>query len=187
MKKYGQYEEKIIQICKQEFGFSVKEVLDSLKEGIERNVLKKVYKNNKSSYRILKELVVEDKQDVVRGKEGEKNICNSISYGTEEATTTTINMGSQTDMISFREFQDFKAEVQQEIAKLRRDFNYKVNQISPSKVSVFDSGVVLGPDDSNQNGDASKSIGNVEMSDFIITLLKDRISLLEQQFIEKMQ
>ena len=110
MKKDGQYEEKIIQICKQEFGFSVKEVLDSLKEGIERNVLKKVYKNNKSSYRILKELVVEDKQDVVRGKEGEKNICNSISYGTEEATTTTINMGSQTDMISSREFQDFKAE-----------------------------------------------------------------------------
>ena len=169
MKKDGQYEEKIIQICKQEFGFSVKEVLDSLKEGIERNVLKKVYKNNKSSYRILKELVVEDKQDVVRGKESEKNICNSISYGTEEAATTTINMGSQTDMISFREFQDFKAEVQQEIAKLRRDFNYKVNQISPSKVSVFDSSVVLGPDDSNQNGDASKSIGNVEMSDFIIT------------------
>ena len=42
MKKDGQYEEKIIQICKKEFGFSVKEVLDSLKEGIERNVLKKV-------------------------------------------------------------------------------------------------------------------------------------------------
>ena len=62
-----------------------------------------------------------------------------------------------------------------------------MNQISPSKVSVFDSSVVLGPDDSNQNGDASKSIGNAEMSDFIITLLKDRISLLEQQFIEKMQ
>ena len=157
MKKYGQYEEKIIQICKQEFGFSVKEVLDSLKEGIERNVLKKVYKNNKSSYRILKELVVEDKQDVVRGKEGEKNICNSISYGTEEATTTTITMGSQTDMISSREFQDFKAEVQQEIAKLRRDFNYKVNQTSPSKVSVFDSSVVLGSDDSNQNAYVSQN------------------------------
>ena len=55
-------------------------------------------------------------------------------------------------MISSREFQDFKAEVQQEIAKLRRDFNYKVNQTSPSKVSVFDSSVVLGSDDENQNG-----------------------------------
>ena len=32
MKKDGQQEEKIIQICKQEFGLSEKEVLDSLKE-----------------------------------------------------------------------------------------------------------------------------------------------------------
>ena len=61
-------------------------------------------------------------------------------------------MGSQTDMISSREFQDFEAEVQQEIAKLRRDFNYKVNQTSPSKASVVDSSVVLGSDDENQNG-----------------------------------
>ena len=78
-------------------------------------------------------------------------------------------------MISSREFQDFKAEVQQEIAKLRRDFNDKVNQTSSSKVSVFDSSVVLGSDDSNQNGDVSKSIDNIEKSDFIITLVKDRI------------
>ena len=77
--------------------------------------------------------------------------------GLEEVTTTTINMGSQTDMISSREFQDFKAEVQQEIAKLRRDFNYKVNQTSPSKVSVFDSSVVLGSDDSNQNAYVSQN------------------------------
>ena len=40
-------------------------------------------------------------------------------------------MGSQTEiMISSREFQDFKTEVQQEIVKLTRDFNYKVSQIS---------------------------------------------------------
>ena len=49
---------------------------------------------------MLKDLVVEDKEGVVRGSEREKNICNSISYGTEEVTATTINMGSQTDMIS---------------------------------------------------------------------------------------
>ena len=77
MKKDGQYQEKTIQICEQEFGLSKQEVLDSLKEGIERNVLRKVYKNNKSSYRMLKDSVV------VRGSEGEKNICNSICYGTE--------------------------------------------------------------------------------------------------------
>ena len=32
MKKDGQQEEKIIQICEQEFGLSEKEILDSLKE-----------------------------------------------------------------------------------------------------------------------------------------------------------
>ena len=47
-----QYEEQIIQICKQGFGLSVKEVFDSLKEGFERNVFKKVYENNKSQYKM---------------------------------------------------------------------------------------------------------------------------------------
>ena len=55
------------------------------------------------------------------------------------------------------------------------------------EVSVFDSSVVLGLDDSNQNEDVSKSIDNIEISDSIITLLKDRISLLGKQLIEKMQ
>ena len=45
-------------------------------------MLKKVYKNSKYSSRMLKDLVV-DKEGVVRGSEGEKNICNSICYGTE--------------------------------------------------------------------------------------------------------
>ena len=88
-----------------------------------------------------------------------------------------VNMGGQTDMISSRESQDFKAEFQQEIAKLRRDFNYKVNQTSPSKVLVFDSSVVLGSADSNQNRDVSKNIDNIEKSGFNITLLKGRNSI----------
>ena len=37
-------------------------------------MLKKVYKNNKSSYRMLKDLVVEDKEGVIRGREAEMNI-----------------------------------------------------------------------------------------------------------------
>ena len=44
---------------------------------------------------------------------------------------------------------------------------------------------MLGSDDSNQNGDVNKSIDNIQKSDFIITLLKGRTSLLEQQLIEK--
>ena len=74
MKKDDQYEEKIIQICEQKSELSEKEFLDSLKEGIERNMLKKVYKNNKSSCHMLKDLVVEDKEGVIRGSEGEMNI-----------------------------------------------------------------------------------------------------------------
>ena len=112
--KDGRFEEKIMPIRKQEFGFTEKEVLDNLKEGIERNVFKKVCKNSKCSYRVLKDFVVEDNEDMVGDSEGEKNICNDISSGTEEVTATTINMGGQTDiMISSREFQNFKAEVQQ--------------------------------------------------------------------------
>ena len=126
---------------------------------------------------MLEDLVVEDKEGIMRGSEGEKSICNGISYDTEQVTTIMVNMGGQTDMISSREFQDFKAEFQQEIAKLRRGFNYKVNQTSPSKVLVFDSSLVLGSADSNQNRDVSKNIDNIEKSDFNITLLKGRNSI----------
>ena len=94
---------------------------------------------------MLKDLLVEDNEEVVRDSEGEQNIFIDISSDTEEVTATTINTGGQTyNMISSEEFQDLKAEVQREIAKLRRGFNYKVNQTSLSKNSVFDSGVVLG-------------------------------------------
>ena len=126
---------------------------------------------------MLEDLVVEDKEGIMRGSEGEKSICNGISYDTEQVTTIMVNMGGQTDMISSREFQDFKAKFQQEIAKLRRGFNYKVNQTSPSKVLVFDSSVVLGSADSNQNRDVSKNIDNIEKSDFNITLFKGRNSI----------
>ena len=66
-------------------------------------------------------------------------------------------MGSQNDMISSRELQDFEAEVTQEIAKLIRGFIYKVNQ---KKVSVFDSSVVLG----------IKSVDNIGKCDFIYVI-----------------
>ena len=93
--------------------------------------------------RILK-FVLQDNKDVVEHSEGERNICSDIRSSTEEVTATPINMLSQTDIvISSREFEDFKAPVQQKIAKSRRDFSYKVNQTSFSKVSVVDSSVML--------------------------------------------
>ena len=66
-------------------------------------------------------------------------------------------MGSQNDMISSRELQDFEAEVTQEIAKLIRGFIYKVNQ---KKVLVFDSSMVLG----------IKSVDNIGKCDFIYVI-----------------
>ena len=45
--------------------------------------------------------------------------------------------------------------------------------------------MILDSDDSGQNADISKSIDNIKKSDFIITVLKDRISILEQQLVEK--
>ena len=44
---------------------------------------------------------------------------------------------------------------------------------------------MLDSDDSGQNADINKSIDNIKKSDFIITVLKDRISILEQQLVEK--
>ena len=44
---------------------------------------------------------------------------------------------------------------------------------------------MLDSDDSFQNADINKSIDNIKKSDFIITVLKDRISILEQQLVEK--
>ena len=56
-----------------------------------------------------------------------------------------------------------------------------MNQTSPSNVSVFDPDLVLGSDDSNQHEDWSKSIDNIEKSNFIIPLLKDRITLVKNK------
>ena len=42
--------------------------MDSIKEGIKRNVFKKGYKNNKCLYGMLKDSVLEDKKDVATVK-----------------------------------------------------------------------------------------------------------------------
>ena len=52
-KKEGQNEEKIIQVCVEEFDLNIEEVLASLKKGVDDRMLKIVNKNNKNSYRII--------------------------------------------------------------------------------------------------------------------------------------
>ena len=41
---------------------------------------------------MLKAIVVEDKEDIARDREGEKNMCDGTRSGTEKVTTATINM-----------------------------------------------------------------------------------------------
>ena len=54
-KKEGQYEEKVVQVCVEEFDLNKEEVLSSLKKAVDDRMLKIVNKNNKTSYRIAQE------------------------------------------------------------------------------------------------------------------------------------
>ena len=53
--KEGQYEEKIMQVCVEEFDLNQEEVLTSLKKAVDDRMLKIVNKNNKNFYRIVQE------------------------------------------------------------------------------------------------------------------------------------
>ena len=59
-KKEGQYEENIIQVCVEEFDLNKEEVLTSLKKAVDDRKLKIVNKNNKNSYRIVQETLLDD-------------------------------------------------------------------------------------------------------------------------------
>ena len=59
-KKAGQYEEKIIQVCVEEFDLNKEEVLTSLKKAVDDRMLKIVNKNNENPYRIVQEKHLDD-------------------------------------------------------------------------------------------------------------------------------
>ena len=58
--KEGQYEEKIIQVCAEEFDLNKEEVLTRLKKAVDDRMLKIVNRNNKKSYRIVQETHLDD-------------------------------------------------------------------------------------------------------------------------------
>ena len=58
--KEGQYEEKIIQVCVEEFHLNKEEVLTSLKKAVDDRMLKIVNKNNENPYRIVQEKHLDD-------------------------------------------------------------------------------------------------------------------------------
>ena len=59
-KKEGQYEEKILQVCAEEFDLNKEEVLTSLRKAVDDRMLKIVNKNNKNSYHIVQETHLDD-------------------------------------------------------------------------------------------------------------------------------
>ena len=107
-KKEGQYEEKIIQVCVEEFDLNKEEVLTSLKKAVDDRMLKIVNKNNKNSYRIVQETHLDD-----------DCVIDSQIHETLESTDVVkdlpirLNKTSYDDLTKLaNEFRLFKAEIQ---------------------------------------------------------------------------
>ena len=182
-KKEGQYEEKIIQVCVEEFDLNKEEVLTSLKKAVDDRMLKTVNKNNKNSYRIVQETHLDD-----------DCVIDSQIHETLESTDVVKDLPIRLDKTSHddltklaNEFRLFKAEMQQQIASLREHFLeiQKDTHLLKSAPILDFSALSQGSEHTMQNGMVNKNYVNDNKSVFVINLLKDRISFLEQQLIEK--
>ena len=118
-KRKGTYEEKIMQVCVEEFDLKQEEILTSLKKAVDDRMLKIVNKNNKNSYRIVKEIHLEED-------------CVTYSHNgkTLESTDIVKDLAIRLDKTSHynltnlaNEFKLFKAEMQQQITSLREHFS----------------------------------------------------------------
>ena len=117
-KKEGQYEEKVVQVCVEEFDLNKEEVLTSLKKAVDDRMLKIVNKNNKTSYRIVQETHLDGDY-----------VIDSQIHGTLETTDVAKDLQIRLDKTSHddltklaNEFRSFKAEIQQQITSLREHF-----------------------------------------------------------------
>ena len=95
--------------------------------------------------------------------------------------------GSLTNLAN--EFRLFKAEMQLQLTSLREHFlDSQKGTHLPKSAPNFDSSLLShGSENTIQNGMVNKNYDIDKNSDFVINLLKDRISLLERQLIEKTQ
>ena len=182
-KKEGQYEEKIIQVCVEEFDLNKEEVLTSLKKAVDDRMLKIVNKNNKNSYRIVQETHLDD-----------DCVIDSQIHETLESTDVVKDLPIRLDKTSHddltklaNEFRLFKAEMQQQITSLRGHFLeiQKDTHLPKSAPNLDFSALSHGSEHAIQNGMVNKNYDDDNNSVFVINLLKDRISLLERQLIEK--
>ena len=167
-KTEDQYEEKIIQVCVEDFDLNQEEVLTSLKKAVDHRILKIVNKNNKNSSRIVQETHLDE--DCVRDSQiGE-------TLGSTDRLTNSAN-----------EFRLFKAEMQQQTTSLGEHFleSQKGTHL-PKSAPNFDSSLPAhGSEHTIQNRMVNKNYDIDKNSDFVINLLKDRISLFERQLRER--
>ena len=182
-KKEGQYEEKIIQVCVEEFDLNQEEVLTSLKKAVDDRMLRIVNKNNKNSYRIVQETHL-DEDCVIDGQISETlestEVVKDFPIRLDETShSSLINLAN--------EFRLFKAEAQQQLTSLWEHFlESQKGTYLPKNTPNFDTGLLsYGLEHTIQNGMVNKNYDVDKNSDFVINLLKDRISLLERQLIEK--
>ena len=117
-KKEGQYEEKIIQVCVEEFDLNKEEVLTSLKKVVDYGMLKIVNKNNKNSYHIVRETHLDDDcvihshiDETLESPDAVKDFSIMLDKTFHDDLTKLAN-----------EFRLFKVEMQQQITSLRRHF-----------------------------------------------------------------
>ena len=181
--KEGQYEEKIIQVCVEEFHLNKEEVLTSLKKAVDDRMLKIVNKNNKNPYSIVQEKHLDD-----------DCVIDSQIHETLESTDVVKDLPIRLDKTSHddltklaNEFRLFKAEMQQQITSLRGHFLeiQKDTHLPKSAPNLDFSALSHGSEHTIQNRMVNKNYDNDNNSVFVINLLKDTIFLLERQLIEK--
>ena len=182
-KKEGQYEEKIIQLCVEEFDLNKEEVLTSLKKAVDDRMLKIVNKNTKNSYRIVQETHLDD--DCVIHSQIDETLA---STDVVKDLSIMLDKTSHDDLTKLaNEFRLFKAEMQQQITSLRGHFLeiQKDTHLPKSAPNLDFSALSHGSEHAIQNGMVNKNYDDDNNSVFVINLVKDRISLLERQLIEK--
>ena len=167
----------------EEFDLNKEEVLTSLKKAVDDRMLKIVNKNNKNSYRIVQETHLDD-----------DCVIDSQIHETLESTDVVKDLPIRLDKTSHddltklaNEFRLFKAEMQQQITSLRGHFLeiQKDTHLPKSAPNLDFSALSHGSEHAIQNGMVNKNYDDDNNSVFVINLLKDRISLLERQLIEK--
>ena len=169
-KRKGTYEEKIMQVCVEEFDLKQEEILTSLKKAVDDRMLKIVNKNNKNSCRIVKEIHLEED-------------CVTYSHNgkTLESTDIVKDLAIRLDKTSHynltnlaNEFKLFKAEMQQQITSLREHFSGSQGGTHlPKSAPNLDSSLLSrGSEHTIQNGMVNKNHALTKIRILLLIYLK---------------